>query len=84
MPRWLRWLTYSHDPEAHGRLAAIEQRLDVLLKATPAAKPAPVPRRHDCGHEDASYSTDGNGTTRCRACQDKWLRARTRDKAPLT
>jgi hypothetical protein len=83
MHRWLRWLTYSYDPELHSRLDAIEKRLASLTPTAVSAKPAPTSRRHDCGHEAVSYATDGNGVTRCRECQDRWLATTTRQKAPL-
>lgn len=83
MRRWLRWLTYSYDPELHSKLDAIQARL-TALPPLPVDAAARVPRLHDCGHEDSSYATDGDGTTRCRSCQDHWLAARTRNKAPLS
>lgn len=79
--RWLRWLTYSHDPELHAKLDALTARLDAAGPRLLAPE-APKLMRLDCGHEDTGFVKDGNGITACRACdQHKWTLVPS--KAPL-
>lgn len=84
-PRWLRWLTYAHDPEAHQALAGIQSTLDALAAQVAAALPVKpsAPMHHtatlDCGHASVSWATDSDGTTECSDCYEWRVRRQAHD-----
>lgn len=86
MPRWLRWLTYAHDPEAHRMLDEIRAQVEALTLQAKAGGVAltiapRVPILLDCGDTSESYATNGDGRTECLDHYNQRL-AKVRARAP--